>query len=130
MTSPGSKYFLDVQSNNAIYRDQSYLATFGAWNRFKMQFRYDEIPHTYSNTTRTLYTETGDTREFSPSRCSPGTLCRALRGVHFAPEHHSDPIGAEHELHRSCHRTPRRDGPVRLRPHSGLGPAGFLFART
>jgi MtrB/PioB family decaheme-associated outer membrane protein len=55
----GSKYFLDVQSNNAIYLDQSYLATFGKWNRFKVQFRYDEIPHTYSNTTRTLYTETG-----------------------------------------------------------------------
>jgi MtrB/PioB family decaheme-associated outer membrane protein len=55
----GSKYFLDVQSNNAIYRDQSYLVTFGAWNRFKVQFRYDEIPHTYTNTARTLYTETG-----------------------------------------------------------------------
>src|ERR1700693_219596 len=53
----GSKYFLDVQSNNAIYRDQSYLATFGAWNRFKVQFRYDEIPHTYTNTARTLYTQ-------------------------------------------------------------------------
>jgi len=55
----GSKYFLDVQSNNAIYRDQSYLATFGAWNRFKVQFRYDEISHTYTNTARTLYTQTG-----------------------------------------------------------------------
>jgi len=54
----GSKYFLDVQSNNAIYHDQSYLATFGAWNRFKVQFRYDEIPHTYTNTARTLYTQT------------------------------------------------------------------------
>src|ERR1700693_3114824 len=53
----GSRYFLDVQSNNAIYRDQSYLATFGAWNRFKVQFRYDEIPHTYTNTARTLYTQ-------------------------------------------------------------------------
>src|SRR5262249_15538943 len=54
----GSKYFLDVQSNNAIYRDQSYLATLGKWNRFKVQFRYDEIPHTFSNTARTLYTDT------------------------------------------------------------------------
>jgi MtrB/PioB family decaheme-associated outer membrane protein len=53
-----SKYFLDFQSNKAIYRDQSYLATFGEWNRFKFQFRYDEIPHTYSDTARTLYTQT------------------------------------------------------------------------
>ena len=75
----GSKYFLDVQSNNAIYRDQSYLATFGAWNRFKVQFRYDEIPHTYINTARTLYTDTGGKArrgQFSPSLCSPGTPCR------------------------------------------------------
>jgi hypothetical protein len=54
----GSKYFLDLQADKAIYRDQSYLATFGQWNRFKVQFRYDEIPHTYSNTARTLYTQT------------------------------------------------------------------------
>ena len=53
-----SKYFLDFQSDKSIYHDQSYLATFGEWNRFKIQFRYDEIPHTYSNTTRTIYSET------------------------------------------------------------------------
>ena len=53
-----SKYYLDFQSAKAIYRDQSYLATFGEWNRFKLQFRYDEIPHIYSNTTRTIYSET------------------------------------------------------------------------
>src|SRR5262249_2323875 len=29
----GSKYFVDFQSAKAIYRDQSYLATFGEWNR-------------------------------------------------------------------------------------------------
>lgn len=54
----GTKYYFDIQSDKAIYRDQSYLATIGAWNRFKIQFRYDEIPHTYTNTARTLYTET------------------------------------------------------------------------
>jgi MtrB/PioB family decaheme-associated outer membrane protein len=53
-----SKYFLDFQAAKAIYRDQSYLATFGEWNRFKIQFRYDEIPHRYSSTARTIYTET------------------------------------------------------------------------
>ena len=54
----GTKYFVDLQTDKAIYRDQSYLATFGEWNRFKVQFRYNEIPHLYSNTTRTLYTQT------------------------------------------------------------------------
>lgn len=54
----GSKYFLDVQSDKSIYKDQSYLVTFGKWSDFKVQFRYDEIPHIFSNTTRTLYTPT------------------------------------------------------------------------
>ena len=54
----GSKYFLNMQADKAIYRDQSYLASFGEWNRFKIQIRYDEIPHIYSNTTRTVYTQT------------------------------------------------------------------------
>lgn len=54
----GSKYFVDVQSDKAIYLDQSYLVTFGEWNRFKVQIRYDEIPHIFSNTTRTPYAQT------------------------------------------------------------------------
>jgi len=53
-----TKYYLDLQSDRAIFHDQSYLATFGKWDRFQLQFRYDEIPHTYSNTTRTPYVET------------------------------------------------------------------------
>ncbi len=56
----GSKYFLDIQSDKAVYHDQSYLATFGEWGRYKFSLRYDEIPHTYTNTARTLYTQTGN----------------------------------------------------------------------
>lgn len=56
----GTDYYLDLQSDKAIYRDQSYLGTFGQWDRFKLQFRYDEIPHIYSNTTRTFYTESAN----------------------------------------------------------------------
>jgi len=54
----GTKNYVSFQSLNTVYRDQSYLASFGKYGKFKIQFRYDEIPHTYSNTTRTLYTQT------------------------------------------------------------------------
>ena len=54
----GSKYYVSLQTQKAIYRDQSYLATFGEYGKFRVQFRYDEIPHVYSDTTRTLFTET------------------------------------------------------------------------
>jgi len=54
----GSKYYVDLQADRAVYRDQSYLATFGSWNRFKIQLRYDEIPHIYSDTTRTVFVQT------------------------------------------------------------------------
>jgi MtrB/PioB family decaheme-associated outer membrane protein len=52
-----SKNYFSLKSQKTLYRDQSYLATFGQYGKFKLQFRYDEIPHTYSDTTRTLYTE-------------------------------------------------------------------------
>lgn len=54
----GSKNYVTLKSQRTLYRDQSYLATFGQYGKFKMQFRYDEIPHTYTNTARTLFTET------------------------------------------------------------------------
>jgi MtrB/PioB family decaheme-associated outer membrane protein len=52
-----SNNYVSLQSQRTLYRDQSYLGTFGNYERFKIQFRYDEIPHIYSDTTRTLYTE-------------------------------------------------------------------------
>ena len=52
-----SKNYFSLKSQKTLYRDQSYLGTFGQYGKFKLQFRYDEIPHTYSDTTRTLYTE-------------------------------------------------------------------------
>lgn len=53
-----SKSYISLKSQRTLYRDQSYLVTFGQYGKFKIQFRYDEIPHTYSNTTRTLFTQT------------------------------------------------------------------------
>lgn len=54
----GSKNYVRLQSQSTFYRNQSYLATFGRYGKFKFQFRYDEIPHIYSNTTRSLYVQT------------------------------------------------------------------------
>ena len=53
-----TKNYFALQSQSTLYRDQSYLASFGDYGKFKVQFRYDEIPHIYSNTTRTLFTQT------------------------------------------------------------------------
>jgi len=53
----GTHNYVSLQTQNTVYRDQSYLATFGSYGHFKVQFRYDEIPHIYSNTTRTAFTE-------------------------------------------------------------------------
>lgn len=54
----GTKNYVSLQSQSTLYRNQSYLATFGRYGRFKMQFRYDEIPHIYTNTARSLYVQT------------------------------------------------------------------------
>jgi MtrB/PioB family decaheme-associated outer membrane protein len=53
----GSNNFLDLQSRSAVYKDQSFLATFGQYGRYKAQFRYDQSPHTYTDTARTLFTQ-------------------------------------------------------------------------
>ncbi|HUS19615.1 MAG TPA: MtrB/PioB family outer membrane beta-barrel protein [Terriglobales bacterium] len=54
----GANNYLSLQSEKAIYKDQSYLVTLGQYGKFKVQMRYDEIPHVYSNTARTLYVQT------------------------------------------------------------------------
>jgi len=51
----GSKSYLNVQAEKAVYRDQSYLVTIGMYGKYKAQFRYDQVPHIYTNTARTLY---------------------------------------------------------------------------
>jgi MtrB/PioB family decaheme-associated outer membrane protein len=54
----GSKDYFSLKSQRTLYRDQSYLGTLGQYGKFKIQFRYDEIPHIYSSTARTLFTQT------------------------------------------------------------------------
>ncbi len=54
----GSNTYLTLKSQRTLYRDQTYLATYGRYSKFKIQFRYDEIPHIYSSTARTLFTQT------------------------------------------------------------------------
>jgi MtrB/PioB family decaheme-associated outer membrane protein len=54
----GANNYLSLQSEKAIYKDQSYLATYGRYGKFKVQVRYDEIPHVYSNTARTPFVQT------------------------------------------------------------------------
>ncbi|HTB91236.1 MAG TPA: MtrB/PioB family outer membrane beta-barrel protein [Candidatus Sulfotelmatobacter sp.] len=52
-----TKNYFALQSQSTLYRDQSYLATFGEYGKLKVQFRFDEIPHIYSDTTRTLFSQ-------------------------------------------------------------------------
>jgi 3D (Asp-Asp-Asp) domain-containing protein len=53
-----TKNYFGLQSQSTLYHDQSYLATYGQYGKFKAQFRYDETPHIYSDTTRTLFAQT------------------------------------------------------------------------
>src|SRR6267378_3173866 len=53
----GTRSYISFQASKAVYRDQSYLGSFGQYGKFILQFRYDEIPHIYSNTTATLFTQ-------------------------------------------------------------------------
>ena len=54
----GTRYYLNYLSQSSFYRNQSHLASFGQYNKFKLQIRYDEIPHVFTNTARTPYVQT------------------------------------------------------------------------
>jgi opacity protein-like surface antigen len=77
----GSKNYVSLRSQSTFYKNQSYLATFGQYGKFKIQFRYDEIPHLYTNTARSLYVQTspgvytipGATKQILQDRSS--TVC-------------------------------------------------------
>src|ERR1700741_4454140 len=53
-----TKNYFGLQSQSTLYHDQSYLETYGQYGKFKVQFRYDEIPHIYSDTPRTFFDQT------------------------------------------------------------------------
>ena len=55
----GTRNYLTYQTQSAFFKNQSHLVTFGQYNKFKLQFRYDDIPHIYTDTARILYTQTG-----------------------------------------------------------------------
>ncbi|MBZ5567931.1 MAG: MtrB/PioB family outer membrane beta-barrel protein [Acidobacteriia bacterium] len=64
----GSNNYLRIQSasngfafegGGSLTRDQSVLVTFGQYGHYKMQFRFDETPHIFSGTTRTLFSSNG-----------------------------------------------------------------------
>ncbi len=64
----GSKNYLRLQSasngfafqgGGSLTRDQSVLVSFGQYGHYKAQFRYDQTPHIFSGTTRTLFTSGG-----------------------------------------------------------------------
>jgi len=54
----GANNYLNYQTKGSFYKNQSHLVTAGQYGKYKAQFRYDEIPHLYTNTARTLYSET------------------------------------------------------------------------
>ena len=61
----GTKNYFSLQTasnglafeGNSLIRDNTILATYGQLGTYKLQFRWDQTPHIYSGTTRTLFYE-------------------------------------------------------------------------
>jgi len=89
-----SKNYFSLKSQKTLYRDQSYLASFGQYGKFKLQFRYDEIPHTYSDTTRTLFAQTSPgvwnfpalIRQSLQAPLAPGTSLASIINTQVVPQ--------------------------------------------
>src|SRR5262249_604083 len=80
----GKDNYLKYGTQRSFYNNQSHLATYGQYGRYKVQFRYDEIPHIYSNSVRTAYAETqpgvftlpGSVRQALQTASSTGTAAQ------------------------------------------------------
>ncbi len=70
-------------SGHAV-RNQAFLATLGQYGAYKAQFRWDETPHLFSGTTRTLYRETSPgVWQFTGNRATLDAARVAATGVAF-----------------------------------------------
>jgi MtrB/PioB family decaheme-associated outer membrane protein len=93
-----SRFYVTLQSQKSFYDDQSYLASFGQYGKFKLQFRYEETPHIFSNTTRTIFT-----------RVQPGvfTVNPALRATLQATSAANTPATSLAQVDTMAFITPR-----------------------
>jgi MtrB/PioB family decaheme-associated outer membrane protein len=135
-----SRFYANLQSQKSFYDDQSYLASFGQYGKFRIQFRYDEVPHIFTNTTRTIYT-----------RVQPGvfTVNPALRATLQATSAANTPAVSQSQVATMAFITPslkRKAGTLQFNYYPtpdwdisflfsrenqvGLRPIGFLFASS
>ncbi len=86
----GARNYLLVRSlsngvafeHSTLNRDQSTLVSFGQYGHYKAQFRFDQTPHVFSGTTRTLFTSGGNgvwTVPFVTQNALFSTLCGSVR---------------------------------------------------
>ena len=88
----GSTSYLKIQSasnglafeGGTLGRDQTVLVTLGQYGHYKVQFRFDETPHIFSGTTRTLFSGGGGAWNVNPALQSTlfGALCGSVSASH------------------------------------------------
>ncbi len=89
----GTDSYLHIQSvsngfgfegGGSLSRDMSALVTLGQYGHYKLQFRFDETPHIFSGTTRTLFTSGGKGMwTVNPALQASlfGTICGSVTGT-------------------------------------------------
>ncbi len=89
----GTKNYFSLQtaSNGAAFegstliRDHTILATLGQQGVYKLQFRWDQTPHIFSGTTRTLFTQTSPgVWKFVGNRATLGAANVAATAIAFS----------------------------------------------
>src|SRR3569832_308064 len=59
LTAKSASSGFAFQDGAALQRDMSALLSFGQYGHYKLQFRYDQMPHIFSGTTRSLFSSGG-----------------------------------------------------------------------
>lgn len=61
------RFFLDYQTRETVEKDQSHLLSTGLNGKYRLVLRWDQTPHFFTNTTKTLFTDAGNGRFTAPS---------------------------------------------------------------
>lgn len=51
------KYFLNCQTRSTLRKDSDYRCAIGQYGKFRLEIKWDDTPHAFTNTATTLFTE-------------------------------------------------------------------------
>ncbi len=131
------KYFFSGSATDIAEGDQHYEARIGRYGRYRLELEYDEMPHQFSNTARSLYTRTDSVLDFpdatqaalqgaATAAARAAILGGALSGAQTVPLEFEQKSGRAEFFYRPLADVELNAG-YRIQDKEGTRPFGMVF---